>query len=92
MGYRDEKVEEARRAGEGGLARRPLKSFVRGMGYVFEVLESLPSAKRGGQPVPQRIAYQEANERTEWRRVDGLEGDWFEIIPEATVKKTRSPG
>ena len=89
MSYRDDKVEETKRAGEGGLARRPLKSFVRGAGYRFEVLEWDPGQRKGSERRPLRIAYQEADERTEWRCIEGLDGDVFEIIPEATVKKTR---
>jgi hypothetical protein len=83
MSYRDDKVEETRRSGESGAARRPLKTFLRGPGYEFRVLES----SRGKAPVPTLISYREADERTFWRRVEGVEGDWFEMLPERTERK-----
>jgi hypothetical protein len=47
------------------------------------VLES----SRGKAPVPTLISYREADERTFWRRVEGVEGGWFEMLPERTERK-----
>lgn len=81
MSYRDDKLEEARAHDKTSmLARRPLKSFIRGPGYRFEVLEPQGTS-------PTLLAYQEADERTVWRRVRGVDGDWFEIIPQMTTKQ-----
>lgn len=73
----------------GHLARRPLGSFIRGVGYEFTVLEWDAGRGKGSDRCPVLIAYRETDERTFWQRVKGVDGNLFEIIPERTEKARR---
>jgi hypothetical protein len=66
-----------------------LGSFIRAPGYEFTVLEWDTGRGKNSERWPVLIAYCEADERTVWQRVKGVDGNLFEIIPERTEKVRR---